>query len=218
MSVTFITRADAIRDIQTQLFELIDAGDFVQLLAIMESLVNDQASNKDILLLARDGRPGYEGRTLLHALCRTTTATQTWSTNSVLKPIRYIIRLGQNINMYDSSGSLVTPLMEAIASFKGNPDIVTLLITSRANLDCRDINGDTAFHYAARVGSANLIKAMIEVADISADKIMELASTTNYKRKKMPEDLCKTSLCKEILQDLRTKGFHKPPQRRRKKT
>ena len=56
-----------------------------------------------------------------------------------------MIKNGANINA--CTGNKVTPLMRAAK--KGNSDVVSLLIAHGANVDLKDKDGDTAFHYTA---------------------------------------------------------------------
>ena len=65
-------------------------------------------------------------------------------------------------------------------------------------------------HYAARNGSSKLIKVILKSSGISTDDIRQLLSTTNIKLK-FPEDLAKTSICKEVLRSFRQYGEYRKP-------
>ena len=77
-----------------------------------------------------------DGLTALHYACQTDNSCEV---------VSCLIKNGANINA--CTGNKVTPLMRAAK--KGNSDVVSLLIAHGANVDLKDKDGDTAFHYTA---------------------------------------------------------------------
>ena len=77
-----------------------------------------------------------DGLTALHYACKTDNSCEV---------VSCLIKNGANINA--CTGNKVTPLMRAAK--KGNSDVVSLLIAHGANVDLKDKDGDTAFHYTA---------------------------------------------------------------------
>ena len=77
-----------------------------------------------------------DGLTALHYACKTDNSCEV---------VSCLIKNGANINA--CTGNKVTPLMRAAK--KGNSDVVSLLIARGANVDLKDKDGDTAFHYTA---------------------------------------------------------------------
>ena len=77
-----------------------------------------------------------DGLTALHYACKTDNSCEV---------VSCLIKNGANINA--CTGNKVTPLMRAAK--KGNSDVVSLLIALGANVDLKDKDGDTAFHYTA---------------------------------------------------------------------
>lgn len=60
----------------------------------------------------------------------------------------------------DSKGDFgVTPLMRA--AFRGNTDIIQLLMESGAYVNAADVGGETALHLAAKNGHADAVKALL---------------------------------------------------------
>ena len=68
-----------------------------------------------------------------------------YKTDNSCEVVSCLIKNGANINA--CTGNKVTPLMRAAK--KGNSDVVSLLIAHGANVDLKDKDGDTAFHYTA---------------------------------------------------------------------
>ena len=77
-----------------------------------------------------------DGLTALHYACKT---------DNSFEVVSCLIKNEANINA--CTGNKVTPLMRAAK--KGNSDVVSLLIAHGANVDLKDKDGDTAFHYTA---------------------------------------------------------------------
>lgn len=149
----------------------------------------------EVLVSLRDKRSGFEGRTLLHNAAR----------SGALAAVLHLIRLGHSVTCYDSSQTLVTPLMDAIKY--NRIEIAIVLVEHGADLTTQDINGENALHYAARSNSSRMIKFLIKAAGFSVDQCKAVASVTNVKRK-FPEDLCKGSVTREILENFRKLGHH----------
>ena len=186
----FVTHTDEVEARRAELFELLDDID--------DSLFLEKAaeiSESDIMCKARDKRKGLEGRTLLHNAAR----------HGKLPAVTYLLGLGHEADVFDSSVSLVTPLMDAVTM--GHNDVAVALVSLGANLFIQDMRGENVLHYCARNGSVKLIMSVIKAADISQEQIQALASTSNCKLK-FPEDLTASQLTKEVLTDLREKGTH----------
>jgi ankyrin repeat protein len=166
-------------------------------LSACEQLENDQ------IIEARDMRSEFAGLTLLHETARL----------GYQVAVQHLISIGHNINPIDSSVSRMTPLLEAIAS--GQLEIVGLLIRCGASLSMQDVREENAFHYAARSG-ARMVKCLVKNSTLSKEVIQHLVSVTNIKLK-FPEDVAANALTKEILIDLRVKGFHPQSSRTKEK-
>lgn len=147
----------------------------------------------ETLIKLRDKRIGNEGRTLLHNAAR----------SGSLAAVIYLIRLGHEVEPVDSSLSKITPLMEAITY--QNIEIAIVLVESGARLEKADINGENAFHYAARCGSARIIKWLSKASALANYELKEIASSTNIKLK-FPEDLASNVMVKDLLVSLRDQG------------
>lgn len=155
----------------------------------------------DQIIEARDMRGEFAGLTLLHEAARF----------GHLAAVQHLLSIGHELNPIDSSVSSVTPLLEAIAA--NQLEVVGLLIRYGASLSAQDVRGENAFHYAARSG-ARMVKCLVKNCSLSKDVIQHLVSVTNIKLK-FPEDVGANALTKEILVNLRVRGFH--PQSNRSK-
>eukprot|EP01041_Mallomonas_annulata_P000733 gene733-1409_t len=150
----------------------------------------------ETILSARDMRIGHEGRTLLHTAARL----------GYTSAIKFLIGVGHDIDPVDSSCTLVTPLLDAIAC--NHIRAACVLVEAGANLFHQDKRLENSLHTAARVGSRMVI-GLIKLSKISQEKIKELASTPNAKHK-FPEDLANFELTREVLYNFRTTGRHQP--------
>lgn len=184
------------------LFETLESGDVKFFCDKCDKI--EKEYNIQVILNARDSRLGFEGRTLLHNASR--------YSHSTLGAVQYLIQKGSNVDATDSSVSLITPLMDAILANSVNAAIC--LVQAGANLFAQDMSGENALHYCARNGSTIMINKILQAAELSPMSIQELASQTNVKLK-FPEDITKSQLCREVLQDYRTSGHHiiKPKKR-----
>lgn len=154
----------------------------------------DQCNNleREIILSARDLRVEYYNLTILHVAARL----------GLNKAIEHLLSLGQEIDIIDTSVSKRTPLFEAILA--GQEDSVYILIKYGAQLGHQDVNGENAFHYAAKVG-ARMLKVLYSTTDLGKSEIQKLVSVTNVKLQ-FPEDRAANSLTKEVLVELRQHG------------
>jgi hypothetical protein len=132
--VTIYSYSDIVAAQREHLFEYLETRspeDFIQL---------SESFPRETVVSARDKRQGHWGRTLLHTAVRV----------GSLDVVRYLVELGHNINVFDSSTTLVTPLMEAIKT--NSIDISEFLVEYGANLNDHDINNENFLHYCARYG------------------------------------------------------------------
>lgn len=156
----------------------------------------EQCNNldRDVILSTRDIRLEYHNLTLLHMASRL----------GLNKAIEHLLSLGQEIDVIDTSVSKRTPLLEAILA--GQVDAVHILIKYGAQLGHQDVNGENAFHYAAKIGS-RMLKVLYSNCDLSKADIQRLLSVTNIKLQ-FPEDRAVNSITKEVLMNLRQHGCH----------
>jgi hypothetical protein len=154
----------------------------------------EQCNNLDreIILSTRDLRMEFHNLTLLHMAARL----------GLNKAVEHLLSLGQEIDVIDTSVSKRTPLFEAILA--GQEDMVYTLIKYGAQPGHQDVNGENAFHYAAKVG-ARILNVLYKNCDLSKAEIQQLLSVTNIKLQ-FPEDRAVNSITKEILVDLRQYG------------
>ena len=89
------------------------------------------------------------GRTLVHTAAW-------WGHTSIL---RFLLTLGADVNVHDTSVTRTTPLLEAARA--GNRHICEFLIRYGAKVKLSDSQGDNPFHWAARRGHGTLITAML---------------------------------------------------------
>ena len=89
------------------------------------------------------------GRTLVHTAAW-------WGHTNIL---RFLLTLGANVNVHDTSVTRTTPLLEAARA--GNKHICEFLIRYGAKVKIKDSHGDNAFHWAARRGHGSLITTML---------------------------------------------------------
>lgn len=147
-----------------------------------------------VLVKLRDKRIGNEGRTLLHNAARA----------GALAAVLFLIRKGHDVNTVDSGISKVTPLMDAI-SFH-HIEVSIILVESGASLSCTDLNGENALHYVARTGCCRLARWLAKASGISREHLMEASCSVNVKLQ-FPEDVAKSSLCREVLLNFREAGI-----------
>jgi ankyrin repeat protein len=118
------------------------------------------------------------------------------------KAIEHLLSLGQEIDVIDTSVSLRTPLHDAIAA--NQEDAVYMLIKFGAQLGHQDINGENAFHCAAKIGT-RMLKVLYSNSDLSKADIQKLLSVTNIKLQ-FPEDRAANAITKDVLIELRQYG------------
>jgi ankyrin repeat protein len=183
-------RAPQITEKQQNLFITLTTGDpsCKKFLAACDDV------DTDAVIRARDMRDEYSGLTLLHLSARL----------GYVSAVQHLLSIGHEIDVFDTSVSRVTPLMEAISA--SNIEVVGMLVKFGANLSLQDVKGENAFHYAARSGS-RIVKCLIKNSSLSKEQIQALVCVTNIKLK-FPEDVAINSLTKEVLVDLRERGYH----------
>ena len=72
--------------------------------------------------------------------------------------VQALIRRGAHVNAQDRFG--VTPLMQAVIG--NNPAAVRTLIAAGANLQLRDLRGDTALDLARQLGRRQIVKILAD--------------------------------------------------------
>jgi ankyrin repeat protein len=117
-----------------KLFDSLEAGPYDSFATNVALLPKEAALN------ARNKCDGQWGRTLLHFAVR----------SGRLDTVQLLLELGYDPNSFDSSISLVTPLMEAVKI--SHVEISELLIEHGADLTICDINHENILHYCARFG------------------------------------------------------------------
>lgn len=174
--------------------ELFEALDVDRALMMKKSEDMVASGNREALVRYRDSRQGFEGNTLLH--------------NSAmigdLSVVRFLLKHGAEIDAFNSSASLMTPLMMALSFDMFG--VALELARAGARLEIQDRNGENAFHYVARSGSAMTLQALVEAAQLSGQAVQALASVVNIKLK-FPEDLA-SGVCREILLSYREIGHY----------
>ena len=192
----FISVAETVAKKSNGIFEALDMGD----VAVDYFKEKCEELSRETLIKLRDKRAGNEGKSLLHIAAR----------GGVLPAVLYLVNIGHPIDLFDSSLTRKTALMDAIESKK--LEIVIVLVESGADLSKTDINNENAFHYAARSGSSRIIKWMTKASNLQPSEIQEYAGATNI-RLKFPEDLAENYLTQEILTNYRTAGKHESSMR-----
>lgn len=160
--------------------------------------------NKSTICNARDRRPEFHGRTLLHNAARL----------GKLPAVLILLQLGHDVDCVDSSVSLVTPLMDAIMMH--HTEIASALAKAGASFFHQDMRGENILHYLARCGVVRMAKAILAESNLSDTEIQALASTASVKLR-FPEDVACTAHMREVLTALRERGMHSPKRRSRKK-
>ena len=190
MTSKFISRRDIDNALQAQFFLCLESTDdsCVEFIGMC-----DDIENKNLVRQARDRRIGYEGRTLLHNAARL----------GKLNAVRYLLSIQHPVDPVDSSVSLLTPIMDAVAFHFS--EIAITLATAGANLAHQDIQGENVLHYTARSGSARLIVDIIRASGLSTAAIQATVSACNVKLK-FPEDVAMNSHCREVLKEYRESG------------
>ncbi len=185
--------------LQVQAYELFEALEYDT--SDSADFFKEKASDvsQSTLVSLRDRRPGNEGRTLLHNAAR----------KGSLSAVLFLIRAGHPIEPIDSCVSKRTPLHEAIA-YK-HLEVAVVLIEAGASLLTADVNRENAIHYAARSGSAKILRALLTSAGISGDRerVKELMQTQTIKRR-LPEDIAGNEMIRTILKGLREHGQMSP--------
>ncbi len=116
------------------------------------------------------------------------------------------------VDVFDTSVSLTTPLMEAIN--RGHIDVASYLVQSGASLMTQDVRNENAIHHAARC-STRMLRALIKAANYNSSQIQGVTSVINVKRH-FPEDLAVSDILFEVLVSLRERGTF-PVRRKREK-
>jgi len=150
------------------------------------------------IVQGRDSRRGREGYTLLHAAARVG--------NQEL--IKYLLKKGADVNAVDNSLNLMTPMMTALTA--QNYDAAVVFAANGAMLSCEDCNGENIFHYFARANNASFLKKVVELSQIGAYDIQQLASKQAIvKKKPYPEDYApKKSVVEQVLNSYRQTGSY----------
>lgn len=144
----------------------------------------------DIVLSARDRRHGFECRTLLHACCE----------YGLLIQATYLLRIGHDINVIDSSVSKVTPIIIAINY--GHVEIVKALVIHGSNLSLLDNNNENIFHHVARSNNARVLKIILNNCSLSSSQLQKLLNMKSISRKKPVDVAIARSLCSNILKNI----------------
>uniref|UniRef100_A0A182STM1 ANK_REP_REGION domain-containing protein n=1 Tax=Anopheles maculatus TaxID=74869 RepID=A0A182STM1_9DIPT len=80
-----------------------------------------------------------------------------------LNVLRFVLesdrKVKSNINRKEASGKGLTPLQ--IAACKGFPDVVKLLLGHGANVQLRDVNGNSALHFAVECGCIKTVRLLL---------------------------------------------------------
>ena len=179
--VVFLTAREKLTKNLRDLYETLDTSDVVTASFFISKCQDYVNAGKVALVIgSRDQRLGHEGRTLLH------NAAQYGNLPAVNFLLQQEGSSVMMLNSFDSSSSLITPLMLAISA--NAVDVAVVLIASGAKLNLQDKNGENIFHFAARMGSSRTLKRLVEVSQLSGQHIQALATTQNIKLK-FPEDL-----------------------------
>lgn len=75
--------------------------------------------------------------------------------------------LGADINAVAPRDPLARPAV-LVAIQAGNAAVIRAAVAADADMTVADANGDTALHYAVRVGDANIINLVLDTADVNA--------------------------------------------------
>jgi hypothetical protein len=181
---------------QSALFLLLNAGDpeSQKFIKACEEL------DPETVISSRDHRPGFFGCTLLHIASR----------YGLQRAAIYLIGLGHDIDVIDSSVSGATPLMEAVVA--GQLEMVALLQNSGASITFLDFRGENVFHHAARKGFT-VCKTLLGYRDISMSDVHQALRTRNTK-KMLPEQLEVNPSIADLLKQYRETGQYIRPQRK----
>lgn len=194
--MSYVSVAETVAKKSNEIFEALDMGEA----AVDYFKEKCEELPRKTLLQLRDKRVGNEGKSLLHIAAR----------GGVLPAVLYLVNIGHPIDVFDSSLTRKTALMDAIEA--KNTEIAIVLVESGAELSKVDINNENAYHYAARSNSSRIIKWMTKAANLQPLEIQQCTGATSIKLK-FPEDLTESYLCQEILTNYRTKGKHESSMR-----
>jgi hypothetical protein len=162
----------------------------------------------EVVINARDSRPGTECNTLLHEAART-------GCGSV---VLHLIDLGHIVDCIDTCVSKVTPLLVAIKA--GNLDAVEIIMRAGASLYHTDVRGDNALHYGARGGS-RMCKLLLRHPDLTSADYHTLLSTQNIKLC-LPVDMAANEYIEKLFYSMQGHGAaldrRKPSDRRKGNT
>jgi hypothetical protein len=158
---------------------------------------------KDVVITARDTRPGYEGNTLLHEAARL----------GCLAAVNLLIQMGHEIDCIDTCVHKVTPFMEAVRA--NNLEVADALQMAGANVLASDVRGENVFHYAARTG-VRICKLLVLNQELKMNDLRTALSARSVKRA-LPEDLAANPYIANMLRSFRETGDFVPPVRQNKR-
>eukprot|EP00941_MAST-03F_sp_MAST-3F-sp1_P000657 g657.t1 len=119
------------------------------------------------------------GRTLLHTAC--------WWGND--KMVRFLVKIGADINAIDTAYNRFTPLFEAVRG--GRSRITKFLIQHGANIRNVDFQGNTIMHWAARRGWGAQISSILRISELyEPGSTKGLLLEKNFKGK-TPDQVCR---------------------------
>ena len=129
------------------------------------------------------------GRTLVHQAAW-------WGHTHVL---RFLLTLGADVNVHDTSVTRTTPLIEAART--GRKKVCEFLIRYGAKLSIADSFGDTAIHWASRRGHGSLIVSMLAASEEyqGGGSTRNLLTKANNKLH-IPLDVCASETVRALIQ------------------
>jgi hypothetical protein len=158
---------------------------------------------RDVVITARDTRPGYEGKTLLHEAARL----------GCLAAVNLLIQIGHEIDCIDTCVHKVTPFMEAVRA--NHLEVADALQMAGASVHTIDLRGENVFHYAARTG-VRICKLLVLNQELKMNDLRTALSARSVKRA-LPEDLAANPYIANMLRSFRETGDFVPPVRQNKR-